>query len=188
MSEHQNYQKSVYRERRGCSHIKMYWSALVDTPVCRPWKTLQNDAISCGLCRRWGSENEPRRREGCRKRSFLQVLCWISHVWKEILTKLSSDSESAWKTALDAIFFEKIRGTSVFIEKSIENQDVAYRKSENSERIRLIFELDRDIDVTMLCKKFEGCEVIISGVIVLTAGRPDTLTDFRVYLLSTQKA
>ena len=41
-----------------------------------------------------------------------------------------------------------------------------YRKSENSERIRLIFELDRDIDVTMLCEKFEGCEAIISGVIV----------------------
>ena len=77
------------------------------------------------------------------------------------------------KTALDAIFFEKIRGTSFFI----------YRKSENSERIRLIFELDRDIDVTMLCKKFEGCEVIISGVIVLTAGRPDILTDFSVYSL-----
>ena len=67
------------------------------------------------------------------------------------------------------------------------NQDVAYRKSENSERIRLIFELDRDIYVTMLCKKFEGCEAIISGVIVLTAGRPDILTDFRVYFLSTQK-
>jgi hypothetical protein len=67
---------------------------------------------------------------------------------------------------LDAIIFEKIRGTSFFIEKSIENQGVAYRKSENSERIRLIFELDRDIDVTMLCEKFEGCEAIISGVIV----------------------
>ena len=46
------------------------------------------------------------------------------------------------------------------------NQDVAYRKSENSEPIRLIFELDRDIYVKMLCKKFEGCEVIISGVTV----------------------
>ena len=74
---------------------------------------------------------------------------------------------------MDAIFFEKIRGTSFFIEKSIENQDVACRKSENSERIRLIFELDRDIDVTMLCEKFEGCEAIISGVIVLTAGHTD---------------
>ena len=51
-------------------------------------------------------------------------------------------------------------------QKSIENQGVAYRKSENSERIRLIFELNRDIDVTMLCEKFEGCEAIISGVIV----------------------
>ena len=78
---------------------------------------------------------------------------------------------------MDAIFFEKIRGTSFFIEKSIENQDVAYRKSENSERIRLIFELDRDIDVTMLCKKFEGFEAIISGVIVLTAGRTAGHTD-----------
>jgi hypothetical protein len=48
----------------------------------------------------------------------------------------------------------------------MENQDAAYGKSENSERIRLIFELDRDIDVTMLCTKFEGCEAIISGVIV----------------------
>jgi hypothetical protein len=67
---------------------------------------------------------------------------------------------------LDAIIFEKIRGTSFLIEKSIENQGVAYGKSENSERIRLIFELDRDIDVTMLCEKFEGCEAIISGVIV----------------------
>jgi hypothetical protein len=67
---------------------------------------------------------------------------------------------------LDAIIFDKIRGTSFFIEKSIENQGVAYRKSENSERIRLIFELNRDIDVTMLYEKFEGCEAIISGVIV----------------------
>ena len=48
-----------------------------------------------------------------------------------------------------------------------------YRKSENSERIRLIFELDRDIDVTMLYEKFEGCEATISGVIVLTAGHTD---------------
>ena len=46
----------------------------------------------------------------------------------------------------------------------IENQ-------KNSERIRRIFEFDRDIDVTMLCKKFKGCEDIISGVVVLTAGR-----------------
>jgi hypothetical protein len=40
------------------------------------------------------------------------------------------------------------------------------QKLEISEGIRLIFELDRDIDVTMLCNKFEGCEAIISGVIV----------------------
>ena len=64
------------------------------------------------------------------------------------------------------IFRTKTRGASFFIDKSMGNQDVAYRKSENSERIRLIFELDRDIDVTMLCEKFEGCEAIISGVIV----------------------
>ena len=60
----------------------------------------------------------------------------------------------------------KTRGASFLIDKSMGNQDVAYRKSENSEPVRLIFELDRDIYVTMLCKKFEGCEAIISGVIV----------------------
>jgi hypothetical protein len=67
---------------------------------------------------------------------------------------------------LDAIFFEQIRGTSFFIEESLENQDVACRKSDNFEPIRLIFELDRDIYVTMLSKKCEGCEAIISGIIV----------------------
>ena len=179
--------RSLCHEWRWCSHLKMQWSALVHTPVCRPWKTLQIDAISCGLCRRWGSENEPRRRIGWRNGSFWQVLCWISHVWKEILTKLSSDSQSAWKIALDSIFFEKIRGTSFFIEKSIGNQDVVYRKSENTERIRLIFELDRDIDGTMLCTKFEGCTAIISGVIVLMAGRTYWPIFECTHFLSTQK-
>ena len=40
------------------------------------------------------------------------------------------------------------------------------KKLEISEGTRLIFELDRDIDVAMLCEKFEGCEAIISRVIV----------------------
>ena len=69
----------------------------------------------------------------------------------------------------------------------MENQGVAYRKSENSERIRLIFELDRDIDVTMLCEKFEAVRPLF---LELSCKRPDILTDFRVYsffFLSTQK-
>ena len=82
------------------------------------------------------------------------------------ISYLKGDSKAARKTALGAIFLEKIRGTSFFIEKSIENQDVDCQKLEISEQIRLIFELDRDIDVKMLYKKFEGCEIIISGVIV----------------------
>lgn len=48
----------------------------------------------------------------------------------------------------------------------MENHDVAYQKSRNSWRIRLIFELDRDIGATLLCKKFQGRAIVISGVIV----------------------
>ena len=49
--------------------------------------------------------------------------------------------------------------------------------------IMLIFELDRDIVKTELCRKFHRDWTLLSKVIVLTAGRPDILTDSRVYSL-----
>jgi len=58
--------------------------------------------------------------------------------------------------------------------------------SNNSRRswpIRPIFELDWDIDEIILCTKFHDNWMSLSEIIVLTAGRTDTLTDSRVYSL-----
>ena len=47
----------------------------------------------------------------------------------------------------------------------------------------LIFELDRDLYEIHLRRKFHDNWMSLSKVIVLTAGRPDILTDSRVYSL-----
>ena len=61
--------------------------------------------------------------------------------------------------------FRKNPRNFIFHRKIYGNQGVAYRKPENSERIRPIFELDRDISAMMLCKKIQGYEGLMSGVI-----------------------
>jgi hypothetical protein len=67
--------------------------------------------------------------------------------------------------------------------KTIGNNGSSCWKSVNPWRIMLIFELERDIHGIMLCRKFHDNRTIPSKVIVYTAGRPDILTDSRVYSL-----
>ena len=67
--------------------------------------------------------------------------------------------------------------------KTIGNNEYFCNNSGRASPIRLIFELDRDIDETKLCRKFHHDLTLLSKVIVLTAGRPDILTDSRVYSL-----
>jgi hypothetical protein len=80
-------------------------------------------------------------------------------------------------------FFYQNQDRSMFPWESIGNNDIFCYNSGRARPIILIFELDRDIGKTILCTKFHQDRSIFSRVIVLTAGRPDILTDSRVYSL-----
>ena len=67
--------------------------------------------------------------------------------------------------------------------KTIGKNQYFCNNSGRTRPIRPIVELDRDIDETELCRKFYHDLTLFSKVIVYTDGRPDTLTDSRVYSL-----
>ncbi len=79
----------------------------------------------------------------------------------------------------------------IFPYKSIGKNEYFCNNSGRARPIRLIFELDRDLDKIKLCTKFYENRLSLSKVIVYTDGRPDGHTD-RFYMcthffLSTQK-
>jgi hypothetical protein len=97
-------------------------------------------------------------------------------------------TNTTFQALQDRILFGRFGDTCVFFGRN--SMEWAHRKNHifcykpgRCGPIVLIFELDRDIYETVLRTKFHHNRISPSSVIVLTAGRPDTLTDSRVYSL-----
>ena len=83
---------------------------------------------------------------------------------------------------IEEVVYETQDG-SIFAWEAIGKNDYFCNNSQMARPIMLIFELDRDIVKTKLCRKFHRDLTLLSKVIVYTDGRTDTLTDSRVYSL-----